>query len=60
MIDDPTVIRQWRMLMLGSRRHGIVVIDMAREFAVNDRTTRRDLQISTTPAATADPRWPWT
>ena len=45
MIDDPTVIRQWRMLrMLGSRRHGIVVSEMAREFAVNDRTIRRDLQ----------------
>ena len=45
MNDDPTVIRQWRMLrMLGARRHGIVVSDMAREFGVSDRTIRRDLQ----------------
>ncbi len=45
MNDEPTVIRQWRMLrMLGARRHGVVVSDMAREFRVNDRTIRRDLQ----------------
>ena len=45
MNDEPTVIRQWRMLgMLGVRRHGIVVSDMAREFGVDARTIRRDLQ----------------
>jgi predicted DNA-binding transcriptional regulator YafY len=45
MNDDPTVIRQWRMLrMLGARHHGIVVSDMAREFNVAGRTIRRDLQ----------------
>ena len=45
MKDDLTVIRQWRMLrMLGARRHGIVVGDMAHEFGVSGRTIRRDLQ----------------
>ena len=45
MNDEPTVIRQWRMLrMLGVRRHGIVVSDMAREFGVAARTIRRDLE----------------
>jgi predicted DNA-binding transcriptional regulator YafY len=45
MNDDPTVIRQWRMLrMLCARRHGIVVSDMAREFGVSAKTIRRDLE----------------
>jgi DeoR/GlpR family transcriptional regulator of sugar metabolism len=49
MNDDPTVIRQWRMLrMLGVRRHGIVVSDMALEFRVSAKTIRRDLQKLTT------------
>jgi predicted DNA-binding transcriptional regulator YafY len=44
MNDDPTLIRQWRMLRtLGARRHGIAVREMAREFGVAERTIRRDL-----------------
>jgi hypothetical protein len=54
MNDDPTVIRQWRMLrMLGARRHGIVVSDMARAWPnTKARSTWLRLPSSTSRFAT--------
>ncbi|HWB00111.1 MAG TPA: WYL domain-containing protein [Pirellulales bacterium] len=46
MPDDPGLVRQWRLLkILGSRRYGISVREMAEEMRVNEKTIRRDLQL---------------
>ena len=44
MAEDPAMIRQWNLLrMLGARRLGITVREMAREMGVTEKTIRRDL-----------------
>jgi predicted DNA-binding transcriptional regulator YafY len=44
MTEDPQITRHWNLLrMLGTRRLGVAVRELARELGVADRTIRRDL-----------------
>jgi predicted DNA-binding transcriptional regulator YafY len=46
MLDEPTLVRQWNLLrMLGARRYGMTVSEMAREMKVVVKTIRRDLDL---------------
>jgi predicted DNA-binding transcriptional regulator YafY len=45
MTEDPPMTRQWNLLrMLGARRLGSTVRELARELAVAEKTIRRDLE----------------
>jgi predicted DNA-binding transcriptional regulator YafY len=44
MAEDPTMARHWNLMrMLGTRRLGVTVRELARELGVADKTIRRDL-----------------
>ncbi len=46
MTEDRPMTRQWNLLrMLGARRLGITVRELARELGVTERTIRRDLEL---------------
>src|SRR6516225_9819348 len=45
MTEDPPMTRQWNLLrMLGARRLGSTVRELARELGVAEKTIRRDLE----------------
>ena len=44
MTEDPQMMRHWNLLrMLGARRLGVTVRELARELGVTEKTIRRDL-----------------
>ncbi len=46
MADQSQLVRQWRLLrILGARRLGVTVKDLAEELGVSEKTIRRDLDI---------------
>jgi predicted DNA-binding transcriptional regulator YafY len=46
MPDEPTLLRQWKLIsLLSSRQRGLTIRELAREMNVVDKTIRRDLDL---------------